>query len=425
MSMKLSAPRGTRDILPDETPRWQWMEAVLRRTAARFGFREIRFPVFEHTELFLRGIGGTTDIVQKEMYTFLDKGDRSITLRPEGTASVVRAVLEHGLHLQPMPLKLFYIAPNFRYENPQKGRLRQHYQFGAECFGSAEPSADAETIALAAACMDALGLAVGSGGTGVSLHINSIGCPTCRPAYHAKLLAYLEAEKSSLCADCQTRMERNPLRVLRCKREVCHATAQKAPCGVDHLCDDCKAHMERLKDELRGMGLSFAVNPLMVRGLDYYTRTVFEFPAQGIGAQSAVCGGGRYDGLSESLGGPPLPALGFGSGLERLLMTLEAQGAAFPAPPPCDVYLAALGENAARLASSLCHDLRGLGFWAERDLCARTLKAQMKYADKLGARYTLVIGDTELETGRAEMKDMASGEKRGTGLTARDIADRL
>lgn len=401
--MKISAPRGTRDILPEETAQWQWMEAIARETASRYGFHEIRFPVFEHTELFLRGIGNTTDVVQKEMYTFEDKGGRSITLRPEGTASVARALIEHGLHLRPMPLKTYYIAPNFRYEHTQKGRLRQHHQFGVECFGTAEPTADAEIIALADAYMKALGL------RGISLRLNSIGCEHCRRTYHEKLRRHLHDVQGELCDDCQERMERNPMRVMDCKNEKCRVLSEKAPHVVDSLCPECEIHFQRVIQELEFLDIPFSLDPRLVRGLDYYTRTVFEFVTAPEDGALAVCGGGRYDGLVEALGASPLPALGFGSGLERLLMVLRGQESAFPETGRLDLYVAAMGEAAARYAARLCRTLRAQGMRVERDLCARGLKSQMKHADKLGARYTVVIGDDELQNDRIELREMATG----------------
>ncbi|MCL2081705.1 MAG: histidine--tRNA ligase [Oscillospiraceae bacterium] len=398
--MKISAPKGTHDILPGESGKWIWLENILRQAAGRYGFSEIRFPAFEHTELFLRGIGDTTDVVQKEMYTFQDKGGRSITLRPEGTASTVRAFVEHGLHTTPMPFKCYYIAPNFRYENPQKGRLRQHHQFGVECFGAKEPSADAEIIALGNDVMANTGL------QNVSLRINSVGCPSCRPGYNQKLIKFLENCRPKLCQDCNNRLSRNPMRILDCKNENCRAEIKDAPVGTDSLCDDCSTHMEQLKIYLEYMGISFDVDPSIVRGLDYYTKTVFEFINDGI----TLCGGGRYDDLVRALGGPVTPGLGFGCGLERLLMMLKRQNVTDKPWEGCDIYIAALGVAADRHSMRLCNQLRSHGFSAERDICGRGLKAQMKHADKIGARYTFVLGEHELTTEKIELKDMATGQ---------------
>jgi len=413
--MKISAPKGTRDVLPEQSHRWLWLEEQLRRAAGRYGFAEIRFPVFEHTELFLRGIGDTTDVVQKEMYTFQDKGDRSVTLRPEGTASTVRAFVEHGLHTSPMPCKCYYIAPNFRYENPQKGRLRQHHQFGVECFGAGEPSADAEVIALGADITQALGLRE------VDLRINSLGCPGCRPGYKEKLTGYLDGCRESLCPDCRQRLDRNPLRVLDCKNTACRAIAQEAPKGLDCLCPDCAGHMDAVRGYLDAMNLPFTLDPFMVRGLDYYTKTVFEFVSGGL----TILGGGRYDGLVEALGGPATPGLGFGCGLERLLSALEEQGVPCGDPPRCDLYIAALGPEADRCAMGLCRQLRGRGLAVERDLCGRGLKAQMKYADKRRARYTLVLGDQELAQGQIALKNMDTGQSQAVALDPARIAERM
>ncbi len=411
MALLTQAPKGTKDVL-DSTP-WQALEATLRRVAHSFGFHEIRFPTFEHTELFERGVGDTTDVVQKEMYTFTDKGGRSLSLRPEGTASVCRAVLEHGLLAQALPQKVYYIAPNFRYEKPQAGRLREHHQFGVECFGPSGADADAEVIALADTYLRALGL------TDVSLELNSIGCSVCRPQYHAALKAYLS--QHSLCGLCNERIQRNPLRILDCKNPDCQAIARQAPHSVDHLCGDCADHFAALQRHLTAMGIGYKLNPLLVRGLDYYTRTVFEFKAPGLGAQDTVCGGGRYDGLIETLGGPATPALGFGSGLERLLMTAEAQGIRLGGSAASDLYLCnAQVDGTACL--QLTHALRQLGVKAERDTMGRSLKAQMKQADKSGCRYVVVIGDDEVAGGTVAVKHMKTGEQQPCALDAQAIA---
>ncbi|MDR3206786.1 MAG: histidine--tRNA ligase [Oscillospiraceae bacterium] len=403
MPEKLTLMRGMHDVLPEETPAWRWLEGVLRGVAERFSYEEIRFPTLEYTELFQRGVGGSTDVVQKEMYTFTDRDGSSVTLRPEGTASVVRAFVEHALHAGPLPLKVYYIAPNFRHEKPQAGRLREHHQFGVECFGPSAPAADAEVVALAHTFLTALGL------KDIVLHVNSIGCPACRPAYHTALRAYFEARADTLCPTCRERLSRNPLRILDCKNPDCRALAGNAPVITDHLCPDCRAHHQGLADHLAAMDIPFVPDPMLVRGLDYYTRTVFEFTTDCIGAQSTLCGGGRYDGLVSTLGGPPTPAMGFGSGLERLLLALEAQGVKPERPTPCQLYIAAMGEAAARLTTALTAALRGSGVKAERDLMGRSLKAQMKQANRLGAAYVLVLGADELAAGRGVLKRMDGG----------------
>ncbi|MBQ3055332.1 MAG: histidine--tRNA ligase [Oscillospiraceae bacterium] len=412
---KITAPRGTKDVLPSESHQWQYLEAKLRDVARRFGFKEIRFPTFEEYHLFCRGVGDTTDVVQKEMYDFYDKGERHIALRPEGTASVVRSFIEHSLHAQTLPLKVFYIAPNFRYEKPQAGRLREHHQFGIECFGSYDASSDAEVISVAATMLEELGL------SNIELHINSCGCPNCRPAYHTALKEYFESKKADLCGTCLDRLDRNPMRILDCKSPVCSEIAKDAPIITDYLCDECTAHFAKLREYLDAAGIAYVCDPRIVRGLDYYTNTVFEFITDSIGAQSTICGGGRYNGLVESLGGPKTAGLGFGSGLERLLLTMEAQGATFPEPDTPDLFLAAMGEEADRAVQTLVYELRKLGVAAERDTCGRSLKAQMKYADKLSAAYSAVIGEQELIDGKIALKNMQTGEKSDCDLSASAI----
>ncbi len=412
---RISIPKGTKDVLPSASHDWQYLESVLRGCAADFGFSEIRFPAFEHTELFLRGVGDTTDIVQKEMYTFEDKGGRSITLRPEGTASVVRSVIENGLYAGTLPLKVYYIAPVFRYEKPQAGRLREHHQFGVEMFGAAGAAADAEVIALADTFLRRLGI------ESLTVSINSIGCPVCRKRYHEALREYFGAYKNELCPLCLDRMERNPLRLLDCKEQHCGEIAANAPVTLDYLCDECHTHFEDLKRELDLLGITYKIDPRIVRGLDYYTKTVFEFVATNIGAQSTVCGGGRYDRLVEQLGGPALPGLGFGCGLERLLMVLAESGIALPSAPTPDVFVAAMGSSAAEKTAQLVTALRRAGFAAERDVTGRSLKAQMKYADKLGANFSLTIGDNELAENTATLKNMCTGEASPVALTAEAI----
>ena len=416
---KITAPRGTKDVLPSESYKWHYLESVLRRTAANFGYKEIRFPTFEHTELFLRGVGDTTDVVQKEMYTFEDKGGRSITLRPEGTASVVRSYIENSIFSGGLPVKVYYIAPNFRYEKPQAGRLREHHQFGVEHFGTEDAGADAELIALAHSFLTALGI------SGVKLEINSIGCPECRPAYHRALKEYFEDRREELCGTCRERLEKNPMRILDCKSPVCRQIAENAPKCIDYLCADCSDHFEKVRRYLDKLEIAFEVNPRIVRGLDYYTRTVFEFSSDSLGAQSAVCAGGRYDGLVQTLGGSPTPGLGFGSGLERLLLVMQAQGIEIPEEDSTDIFVCALGEEAVDLSLKLVNDLRHRNVRAERDTLSRSLKAQMKYADKLGARYTLVLGDEELSLGRAKLRDMRTGEQKDTEISAAAIESEI
>ena len=411
----IQAPKGTYDVLLEESYKWQYLERILRDTAKTFGYREIRFPMFEHTELFIRGVGDTTDVVQKEMYTFNDKGGRSISLRPEGTASVVRAMIEHGGFNGALPVKCYYIAPNFRYEKPQAGRYRQHYQFGVECFGAKSPAANAEVISLADTFLKRLGI------RNITAHINSIGCPACRPRYYEALKAYFEQYRGELCPTCLERLDRNPMRVLDCKSPVCHEIAKGAPKTIDYLCDSCKTDFDETLQLLSRMGVDYQIDSGIVRGLDYYTGPVFEFISNDIGAQGTVCGGGRYDGLVEQLGGKPTPALGFGSGLERLLLVMEKLGVNIPGAETIDVYVATTGKQAGDAAQKLILDLRRMGIAAERDLCDRSLKAQMKYADKIGARYTMVIGDDELAAGTANLKNMQTGEQIPCVLSAATI----
>lgn len=404
------AVRGTNDVLPEESYRWQYVERAMLDTARLFGFREIRVPVFEHTEVFTRSVGDTTDVVQKEMYTFDDKGGRSITLRPEWTAGVIRSMIEKGLVNGPLPVKACYIGGCYRYEKPQAGRLREFHQFGIECVGAGAPSADAEVIALAHHLLTHLGVKA------FQLQLNSIGCPECRGRYHQALTEYFTARKDELCGTCQDRLLRNPMRILDCKSPVCHEIAAAAPVMLDFLCDDCRAHFEEVKRHLSAAGIDFSVNPHIVRGLDYYTRTVFEFVSDCLGAQSTVCGGGRYDGLIAQMGGPALPALGFGMGIERLLMILEAQHCPIPAEAPCDLYIASMGEAASIEATRLATQLRDEGFSCLTDITGRGLKAQMRYANKVGAKYTMVLGESELAAKNATLKCMATGQETPVAL---------
>jgi len=403
MAVKIQRPKGTQDVLPSGVHIWQYTEQLLRETGRLFGFEEIRFPSFEHTELFERGVGDTTDVVQKEMYTFIDKGGRSITLRPEGTASTVRAYIENGEASRGTPYKAYYIAPVFRYEKPQAGRLREHHQFGVELFGAPAPSADAEVIALARYYLERLHI-------NVELHLNSIGCPKCRPEYNKALKEFLGERRDELCETCKDRLERNPLRVLDCKEEKCRAITDGAPRNIDHLCPECAEHFEKLRKILDTIGIKYVIDPKLVRGLDYYTRTVFEFISTDIGAQGTVLGGGRYDGLIAQLGGQATPAVGFGCGIERLISAAQASGMVFPEADKCAVYLISADAEGAGLCVSLAASLRAAGIRAETDLCDRGVRAQLKHADRIGARFTAVCGASEAETGIIKLKNMKTGE---------------
>ena len=398
--MIIQAPKGTKDMLPADAYKWQYLEKRLREIAATYGFREIRTPIFEHTELFLRGIGETTDVVQKEMYTFNDKGNRSVTLKPEGTAPAVRAYVESSLYNEVQPTKMYYFTPVFRYENVQKGRLRQHHQFGVEAFGAQDATIDAEIISLAMRVFRELGI------TSIELNINNIGCPKCRKTYNDALQAYLKANYENLCETCKTRFEKNPMRILDCKEASCKKIVAGAPMILDYLCGECDDHFSDLKKYLDALGIAYKVDPLIVRGLDYYSKTVFEIINDGI----TVCGGGRYDYLIEQIDGPSTPAMGFGMGLERLILTLEQNNIAIPEEPYIDLYVGSMGEAAKLKAMQLVNALRQKGMKCESDHLGRSVKAEMKYANKIGARYTLVIGDDELNTGKAKLKRMSDGE---------------
>ena len=405
--MLTQAPKGTRDMLPQQAYLWQGLEAKMRALAALWGYREIRTPVFEHTELFLRGVGDTTDIVNKEMYTFNDKGDRSITLKPEGTAGAVRAFIEGRLYAEPLPCKVYYLAaPIFRYENPQAGRLREHHQFGMECFGGKSPAVEAELINLLMTLLGEVGL------KNLVVHINSIGCRECRPKYHEALRAYLGGRIDEMCEDCRSRFDRNPLRILDCKKDKCKEIVKGAPSILDCLCDECKEHFAALQELLTAQGIPFAVDPTIVRGLDYYTRTVFEVIMQTGREGLALCGGGRYDNLIEQLGGPDMPAAGFGLGLERILLELKNQGLEPPAPSVTDVYVANIGDERRPDAFTLTQQLRANGVKADSDLCVRSLKAQFKFADKLGARLIVMVGGDEFDRGTVRVRDLQTREEQ-------------
>ena len=397
----INIPKGTKDVLPSEAYKWHFVENTARKVAALDNLKEIRTPVFEHTELFLRGVGDTTDIVNKEMYTFNDKGGRSITLKPEGTAGAVRAFIENGLASGVLPLKMYYITPVFRYERPQAGRLREHHQFGIEIFGGKGAETDAEVILLARDYIAALGV------EGVELNLNSIGCKHCRPAYNAALKEYLKPHLPDMCPTCRDRYEKNPLRILDCKEEACAKINAGAPDPVDYLCDECREHFEKLKEILDACGVPYKVNPRLVRGLDYYSKTVFEFISTNIGSQGTVLAGGRYDTLIENLGGASVPAVGFGSGIERMLLLLENTGKNIPEEEPLCVYVAGLDDAGRKEAFSLVSKLRAEGISADFDHASRSVKAQFKYAGKIGARYVVVIGSDELERGEYTVKNMA------------------
>ena len=403
--MQIKALKGTKDIYGEEMRRWLKLESTIRQLCEDFGFSQIRTPIFEMTTLFQRGVGDTTDIVQKEMYSFVDKGDNAITLKPEGTAPVVRAYLEHSMHAETQPIKLYYMSPAFRYERPQAGRQRQFHQFGVEMFGSQSPTADAEVIALAHTLLQRLGI------TKVELHINSLGGAECRKKYNETLKAFLYERKDKLCPLCQERMIKNPLRVLDCKNESCQEMFKDAPTVLDTLGPKCKEHFEQLKELLDMMEIPYIVDPGIVRGLDYYTQTVFEFISNSIGAQGTVCGGGRYDKLVEEIGGPSTPAVGFGAGMERLLLVQNKEHKDIDLAPSRDIFIGYMGDRAMKRAFKLVHTLRQEGISAESDHLQRSVKAQMKYANKIGAKYAAIIGESELVENALTLKDMASGEQ--------------
>ena len=408
--MLINGPRGTKDILPDTVAQWRHVEKVIRELCARYGYHEIRTPIFEHTELFLRGIGETTDVVEKEMYTFTDRGERSLTLRPENTASVVRSYLQNKLYAADALVKLFYIGSMFRYDRPQAGRYREFHQFGVEALGEASPAVDAEIIVLAVEFLRALGLQE------LKLHLNSVGCPKCRPVYRERLQEFFRPHLEELCTDCRSRFERNPLRLLDCKNEHCHALAEDAPRITDCLCDECRTHFAEVQSYLTAAGVPFELDANLVRGLDYYTKTAFEVKYTPLGAQSAVAGGGRYDGLVEEVGGPPTPGIGFAVGLERVLLALEKQGLLPEEREAVDVFVVALGEAAQIPAFKLLHELRAAKLSAAMDFAGRSMKAQMKQANKKNARFVAILGEDEVKEASALLKDMKTSEQKKLAL---------
>ena len=415
--MLTNAPRGTKDRLPSEIHKWHFVEKKFQDICDRYGFKEIRTPIFEHTELFKRGVGDTTDIVQKEMYSFQDYGKRNITLKPEGTSPVVRAFIEHKQYAEVQPTKYYYITPCFRYEKPQSGRLREFHQFGIETFGTPNMLADAEVICLANDFLKEVGI------KDIRLRINSVGCPECRKKHREALKKFLEPKYDDLCNTCKDRYERNPMRIIDCKSESCQELVKGAPMMIDYLCDDCKKAFEEVQDNLNALGIEFEIDPKIVRGLDYYTKTAFEFVTTSLGAQGTVCGGGRYDQLVEEVGGPPIPGVGFGLGIERLLMLMEANGVEIPEPDQLEVFIAVMGDRAKAFGLKLLRDLRTQGVKAEMDTLGRNIKGQFKYADRIGAKYTVVIGDNELDEGAVSIKEMATSEQRKVKLD--DLAEEL
>lgn len=411
----INKPRGTEDILPDDSPLWRKIEQTAHEVCANFGFKEIRTPVFEDTNLFQRGVGDTTDVVQKEMYTFEDKGGRSITLRPEGTASVARSFIENSLYANPQPTKLYYIISCYRYEKPQSGRLREFHQFGTECLGSPSPSADAEIIALALTFFNRLGI------KDLKLNLNSIGCPNCKKAYNEKLKEYFKQYEDELCDTCKTRLEKNPMRIIDCKSEICSRIAKDAPKMIDFLCDECREHFDKTRAYLDATGIKYTIDPDIVRGLDYYTRTVFEITSDALGAQSTVCGGGRYNGLIEEIGGKPTEGIGFALGIERLVMIMKAQGIDLDTASATDIFVGSIGDSADICAQKLVYELRVAGVNAERDILGRSVKAQMKYANKTGARFSMILGEDEVNSAKADLKNMETGETTSVSLTADEV----
>lgn len=409
--MLTTKPRGTNDFLPGEVEKWQYLEGLIRELFANYHYKEIRTPIFEHTELFLRSVGETSDIVSKEMYSFEDKGLRHVTLRPEGTAGTVRAFVENKLFAQSLPVKLYYIGPMFRYDQPQAGRYRQFHQFGCEVLGSADPMVDAEVISFAVDLFTKLGL------ESLSVLINTVGCDKCRPRYHEALKEYFSQYKDQLCPTCLERLDKNPLRILDCKEESCKAVAAGAPTTLDYACDDCKAHFEKVCSYLESVGIEYHVDTTLVRGLDYYTQTAFEVIMNKVGSQqNAICGGGRYNKLVSQVGGDDIPGMGFAAGMERVLLTVEEEGIELPVKQDIDVYVAPLGDAAKDVCFKLTHDLRANGLITETDYLSKSMKAQMKAADKAHARYTVIIGDDELANGQAVVRNMATSSQETISL---------
>jgi histidyl-tRNA synthetase len=404
--MLMTGPRGTHDIMPTEAKNWIWLETAARDICHRYHYGEIRTPIFEHTELFLRGIGETTDVVQKEMYTFNDRGGRSVTLRPENTAAVVRSYLEQKLYAEGQSVKLFYIGPMFRYDRPQAGRLRQFHQFGIEAIGPAGPSVDAEIIMLAVQFFESLGL------NDLNLLINSVGCPKCRPQYRLILQEFLRDKRSELCENCQSRFERNPMRILDCKEEKCNRLSLGAPQMVDCLCEECADHFNGLQRFLDTVNIKYTLNPRLVRGLDYYTKTAFEIQYPLLGAQSAICGGGRYDGLIEECGGAATPGIGFAIGLERVLLAMEKQNLLPPTREEVAVWVIPIGQGSMAPAFAYLNSLRQAGLVADMDHGGRSLKAQMKQANRVNARYVAIFGEDEVRAQQVTLKDMINGEQK-------------
>ena len=410
MATSISAPRGTKDVLPSESYKWQFVEGQLKNVCESFGYAETRTPTFEYTEVFQRGVGDSTDVVDKEMYTMIDKGNRSITLRPEGTAGVVRSFMENGVLVGTLPVRSYYLLSCFRYEAPQAGRYREFHQLGVELFGAPTPDADTEIIQIAHECLNSLHI------NHARLELNSIGCPNCRPNYRKALYDYFSSHKDQLCDTCLRRLETNPMRILDCKNESCKQLALNAPRTLDYLCEECEDHFHQVQEQLEEREIPFVVNPRIVRGLDYYTKTVFEFVHEGAGAQGVVCGGGRYDHLVETLGGPSVPGIGFGMGIERLLNILAMEEVEIPHPAPPQLFLAFIGEKGYRCSRLLANELKKLGVYVLYDINKRSLKAQMKYANKLNAQYTIVLGDEEVEKQQALLKNMSSGEEVAVDL---------
>ena len=403
--MAINAPKGTKDMMPDQAYRWHYVEKKFQEICDKYGFKEIRTPAFEHTELFNRGVGETTDIVQKEMYTFNDHGNRSITLKPEGTSPVCRSFIEHKQYAEVQPTKYYYITPCFRYEKPQSGRLRAFHQFGIEIFGTSNMLADTDVICLGYDFLHEMGI------HDIKLKINSVGCPECRQKHREALKKFLEPVYDQLCNTCKDRYERNPMRILDCKSEICQKLVKDAPDMLDYLCDDCRNAFDDVRKNLE-----YIVDPRIVRGLDYYTKTAFEFVTDSNGTQGTVCGGGRYDHLIEEIGGPPIPGVGFGLGIERLLMLMDEKGAEIPQPEPVKAFIAVMGEDAKLFGLKLLRELRQKGVKAEMDTLARNIKGQFKYADRLGAEYTVVIGDNEIAEGIVSIKEMATSQQREVKL---------